>query len=66
MSPHYQPHIHERRKHYIKLSCQITVDGEEIKWKEIFPDTDFESRAEGYFDYMKYKIIEAMKKKKHG
>ena len=55
ISPHFQPHC-------IELYCQMTIGREEIKWKEIFPDTDFESRAEQYFDYIKHKMIEIVRK----
>ena len=55
MIPYYLPHN-------IELHCKMVVDGEVINWREAFPDSDFESRAERYFDYMKHKIIDAMKK----
>jgi len=42
----------------------MIVDGEEFNWTEPFPDSDFESRVEGYFDHMKYRIIDAIKEKK--
>ena len=55
ISPWYQPH-------HIELRCTMVIDGEEVTWREIFPDSDFETRAEGYLNYMKRKIIEAIKK----
>lgn len=55
LNPYYQPH-------QIELHCELSVDGRKLHWQEIFPDTDFESRAEQYFDHMKHRIIEAMKK----
>jgi len=41
----------------------MIVDGEKIEWREILPDDDFENRAERYLDYMKHKIIDAMRPK---
>lgn len=57
IQPYYQPHG-------IELSCSMSVDGKELHWKEIFDDTDFESRIEGYFDHMKRRIICAVQKEK--
>ncbi len=56
MSPWYQPH-------HIELRCKMIIDGEEVTWQEIFPDSDFEMRAEKYLDLMKHKIIASIKRK---
>lgn len=56
ISPWYRPH-------HIELFCTMIVDGETVSWKEIFPDSDFETRAEGYLDLMKHKIIDSIKRK---
>lgn len=38
---------------YIELHCTLSIDGEELHWKEIVEERDFESRFDHYIDYMK-------------
>lgn len=45
----------------IKLHCRLEVDGKLIQYKRMFPETDFESRAERYFNYMRDEIIKKIK-----
>ena len=54
VSPWYQPHK-------IELFYSMQVDGKLVQWKEVFPDSDFESRAEQYLDFMKRKMIATIK-----
>ncbi len=56
IAPWYQPH-------HIELRCTMVIDGKEATWKEVFPDSDFEIRAEAYLDLMKRKVIDSIKRK---
>ncbi len=57
IKPWYQPHK-------IELHCTVVVDGMDKHWTEIFPDSDFESRAEQYFDLMKRRMLDSIKREK--
>lgn len=48
---------------FIELSCRLKYNGEIVQWREVFEDTDFESRAEALFDYMKRTILGKIKEK---
>lgn len=50
--------------HIIELHCKMIIDGEEFNWKEALPDSDFESRAEKYLNFMTHSILNAIKGKK--
>lgn len=54
LTPAFKPDL-------IELHCRLKVDGKLIQYKRIFPDTDFESRAERYFNYMRDEIIKKIK-----
>ena len=45
----------------IELHCRLEVNGKVCQYKRIFPETDFESRAERYFNYMRDEIIKKIK-----
>ena len=45
----------------IEFDCRLKVNEKLIQYRRIFPDTDFESRAERYFNYMRDEIIEKIK-----
>lgn len=46
---------------FIELSCHLKHNGKIEQWREVFEDTDFESRAEVIFDYMKRTILDKIK-----
>ncbi len=50
LTPSFKPDI-------IELHCRLEIDGKVIQYKRVFPETDFESRAERYFNYMRDEII---------
>ena len=54
LTPSFKPGI-------IELCCRLKVGGKLSQYKRIFPEVDFESRAERYFNYMRDEIIKKLK-----
>ena len=50
-------------KGFTELSCSLKYNGKVVHWREIYEDTDCESRIEGLFNCMKRTIIEKIKEK---